>query len=327
MIRGTRRTASLVRALAGALLLASAARAQVPGEEIARRAFEEGVALEKKGDFAAALTKFKESEQIKATLGNRYHKAYCLEMTGKLASSLTEYEAVEKAARDANKTDLVEAARSRLEPLRPRVPQVSVKHAASPPKDAEVQLDGTALAAALLDGKSFRVDPGEHVITARAAEREPFTKRFTATEGSSAAVEIVLAPAATKPAAPPPAKTNEPAASTPASVAPSPGARSRTLPILTTAGAIVLAGAGVGAFIVAGQKQDDLEKACRASTSSTCDDDKGPTRTFDALALGSWIGAAGLTALSIVLWTSSPSAPASARLTTRGSWVGLEGGF
>src|SRR5689334_1691271 len=107
--------------LLAALLCTSAARAQVPGEEIARRAFEEGVALEKKGDFAPALAKFKESERIKATLGNRYHKAYCLEMTGKLAAALIEYEAVDKAARDANKSDLVETTRIRLEPLRTKV--------------------------------------------------------------------------------------------------------------------------------------------------------------------------------------------------------------
>ncbi|MBX3212260.1 MAG: hypothetical protein KF850_09530 [Labilithrix sp.] len=102
----------------GAVLCASAAHAQVPGEEIARRAFEEGVALEKTGDFAAALAKFKESEQIKATLGNRYHKAYCLEMTGKLAAALIEYEVVDRSARETSKAELVEAASARAAPRR-----------------------------------------------------------------------------------------------------------------------------------------------------------------------------------------------------------------
>jgi hypothetical protein len=288
------------------LVLGTSARAQVPGEEIARRAFQEGVVLEKKGEYAAALAKFNESEQIKATLGNRYHKAFCLEMTDKLAAAATEYEALERAARETKKTELAAAARARLEPLRAKVPTLAVTIPRPAPKDLEAELDGAALTPALLDGTAFRIDPGEHVVTARAPDHEPFTRRFTASEGGTSTVDVVLPPKALEAVAPtpgpPPARAHEPA----------PG-RSRALPIATTAGAIVLAGAGVGAYMLAGQKEEALEQ--------------GPMRTFDALALGSWIGAAGLAALSVVLWTSSPRAAAEARVTVRSSWVGLEGRF
>ncbi|HVJ88577.1 MAG TPA: hypothetical protein VM580_02165, partial [Labilithrix sp.] len=150
--------------------------AQVPGEELARSAFEEGVALEKKGDFAAALTKFKESEQIKATLGNRYHKAYCLEMTGKLAAALIEYEVVEKTARETKKHEIAETTRGRIDALRPKVPQLALKLGPTTPKQVSVALDGAPVSPALLDGKAFRIDPGEHVVTARADGHDPFTK-------------------------------------------------------------------------------------------------------------------------------------------------------
>jgi hypothetical protein len=331
------RCARFAVAMVGACLWSSAALAQVPGEEIARRAFEDGVTLEKKGDFAGALTKFRDSELIKATLGVRYHKAYCLEMTGKLAAALIEYEIVDKTARETNKTELVETTRVRLEPLRARVPQLSMKLSADAPKDAEVMLDGAAIAQSLLDGRAFRIDPGDHMLTARAPEHEVFAKRFTAGESSTTSIEIALHKVGAKPAvavAPPktdPAKGTaagphvEPVTKPPAE---RPRERSRTLPILTTAGAVVLAAGGVAAFLVAGSEQKDLEKTC--GTTANCDGEKGSTRTFDALALGGWIGAAGLAALSIVLWTSSPSsssASASTRVVARSSWLGLEGRF
>ncbi|MBX3225133.1 MAG: hypothetical protein KF795_31740 [Labilithrix sp.] len=323
----------------GAILWASSARAQVPGEEIARRAFEDGVALEKKGDYAGALAKFKESEQIKATLGNRYHKAYCLEMTGKLAAALLEYEIVDKSAREANKAELVEATRLRIEPLRVKVPQLSLKLAGTPPAGAEVALDGTSIPLALLDGKAFRVDPGEHVVTAQAPEHDAFKKGLTAAEGTTTSVEIVLTKATTTATARGGAgaeRLTEPPAEAPR--------RSLALPILTTAGAVVLAAGGVVAYVLADGAQADLEKTC--ATKPSCEDDKATTRTLDALALGGFIGAAGLAALSVVLWTSSSSAPAesaggatasarpratasatTARLVVRSSWLGLEGRF
>ena len=320
--RARRRAATALSLLVGVLLCASAARAQVPGEEIARRAFEEGVALEKKGDFAGALSKFKESEQIKATLGNRYHKAYCLEMTGKLAAALIEYEVVDKAARETNKTDLVEATRLRLEPLRARVPQLSLQLAAHMPKETEVALDGTPVSRALLDGKRFRLDPGDHVVTARAPAHESFTKRFSAAESTVTSVEIVL-------------QTTNAATSTNAVTKPPaepPRERSVALPLLTTVGAVVLAAGGVASFVIAAGESDNLEKACALQPKPVCEGDRTPPRAFDALALGSWIGAAGLAAFSVVLWTSSPSSSSSrsasdVRVLARSSWLGLEGRF
>ncbi len=308
--------------LAGALLVASAAAGQVPGEEIARRAFEDGVALEKKGDYAGALAKFRESEQIKATLGNRYHKAYCLEMTGKLAAAFAEYEALDKAARDANKSELVEATRLRLEPLRARVPQLSLTLSTGAPKETEVSLDGTPVSPALLDGKAFRVDPGDHVIAARAADREPFTKSFAAGESTTTSVEIVLPALATPTGAAHDDRLIEPPAE-------APHERSIMLPIATTAGAVVLAAGGIVSYLLSANAQDDLEQTC--STKRNCDDEKRTIRTLDAVALGAWIGAAGLSALSVVLWTSKPTSTASAlsrtSIVARGSWLGMEGRF
>jgi hypothetical protein len=331
--------------------LAPFAYAQAPAElEIAKRAFEDGVALEKKGDYAGALGKFRESAQIKTTLGNRFHTAYCLEMTGKLAAALLEYEAIDKAAREQQKPEIVEQTRVRLEPLRPRVPQVMLRVMFSPPltKDAkdtnvpgvEVLIDGSPIAPALLDGsKPARVDPGDHVVTAHAPDYENFTKKISTAESGTLPVDVVLERSAVA------ANANSRSAqghahgvvTDPPSEAPR--APSRTLAIAATAGAVVLATTGVVAFIVAGSAASDAETTC--PTKVSCDDERSKVRTFDALALGGFVGAVGLGALSVVLWVSKPSGSAStstststptstsssSRFVARPGFVGMEGRF
>ncbi len=294
-----------VLAISAIVLISSNAHADSPGEE--------GVTLEKKGDYDAALVKFRESAAIKRTLGNRFHLAFCLEMTGKLSAALNEYEVVDKTAREQKKAEIIEATRLRLEPLRPRVPQLALRVTPRLPPNAEVLLDGNLVAPGLLDGKAFRVDPGSHVVTAHAPEHENVTRTVPLSEGANVSVEVpfeavTVAPAhvVTEPPPEPPPK------------------RDVTLPILTTAGAVLLAGGGVFAFFVASGAGSDAEKECPQKRA--CDSEQTKVRTFDTLALSGFIGGAALGVLSVVLWTSSPS-PRRAALITRPSWIGLEGRF
>jgi len=306
-------------ALVIATILAAplAARAQVPGEEIARRTFEEGVTLEKRGDYEAALAKFRESRAIKPTLGNRFHAAYCLEMTGKLASALTEYESVDKAAREQNKQDVIEQTRARAEPLRARVPQLGLRLVPPVASGIEVLLDGALVAPALLDGKTFRADPGDHVVNARAPDHEPFTKELHLDGGGATTVDITLLPRARE-AAPPP-EPPRPAPTT-ADLRPVPN---RTAAIVTTAGAALLAAGGLAAFLVAGSEQSDAEASC--PTRVRCDDERDRIRTFDALALAGFAGAVGLGAVSVVLW--SRGGHPVARIRPGPAWATIEGRF
>jgi hypothetical protein len=301
-----------------ALLVATAADAEVPGEELARRAFEEGVTLEKQADYAAALAKFRESRDIKPTLGNRFHAAFCLEMTGKIAAALTEYESVEAAAREQNKVDVIDKTRARVEPLRTRVPQLSLHVPGPLPSGLAVTLDGVAVAPALLEGTSFRVEPGRHAVAAVAAGRDPFARELVVPEGGTTTVAIVLAPA----------RVREPdaAASRPAEPA-APPAPDRTDAIATTAIAGSLAVLGVTSFLVAGGLQDDAEKAC--ASRSTCGDEQARVRTFDAFALAGLLGAIGFGALSYVLWTTPTgrARAATAQVRRWPTWAGLEGRF
>jgi hypothetical protein len=307
-----------------------AARAQAPGKEVAKRLFEEGVDLEKQSQYAAALGKYKEAEQITVTPGLRFHKGYCLEMTGRLVAAEAEYVAAEKLAKDTNKAEVLAAVAVRLDPLRARIPQLLIRLTA-PSKDPDIQLDGAPLAAGQAEGKPFRVDPGEHEVRARAPSPtfKNFVKKVQVPEGITFTVDVfferastgepaaVLVPPASSGAAPVTEPPNEP-----------PPKRSYTLPIVTTAGTLVLAGGGVVLFALGGSAQTDGDASCR--TKVACDDERTKVRTFDALALGGFIGAAGLAVVSVVLWTSKGgerSASLVTRNTAGSTTFGVAGSF
>lgn len=302
--------------------------AVAPNKQHAKKLFEAGAALEKKADYAGALTKYAEAEQHTVTAGLRFHKGYCLEMIGKLAGALEEYDAADKLAAEQNAPAVHTAIAARLGPLRARVPQIALR-VATPAHGADVQLDGVAVASHLLEGKAFRVDPGEHTVTAHAAGYKDLTRKVHAPERITTTVDLNLerdaAPAAAVAPTPiEPAPAGPPAAAPPPSgdvtepPAESPRERSRALPIATTAGALALAGAGVAFFLVADGAHSDARTDCAAKTS--CSDEQSQVRTFDALALGSFIGSAGLAIASVVLWTAGrpgpPTAGATANSTT-----------
>jgi len=322
---------ALVAALLGkpsvAFAQAAGTGTAVPGKEVAKRLFEDGVDLEKKSDFAGALAKYKEAEQITVTPGLRFHKGYCLEQTGKLAAALEEYEAADKLATASNKQDVHAAVVVRLEPLRSRVPQIAIR-LTTPVKDVDVQLDGVAVGPQLLDGKAFRLDPGAHVVMARAPAYKTFSRTVQVPESVTTTVDVSLDRAPTGAVVPPAAAvTSEPAR--PGIEPPAEARRSRSLalPITTTAATVALAGTGVAMFLVAGGAQSDAQTACPAKTS--CDDERSRVRTFDAVALGAFIGAAGFAVVSVVLWTSSGSertASAPVPPVTRGRLVAAPNG-
>jgi hypothetical protein len=321
--------------LAAALLCSSSSPAfaqPVPGEEIAKKAFEDGVALEKKGNYEGALAKFNESRQIKETLGNRFHTAFCLEMTGQLAAALAEYEALDVAAHEQKKAEVIEQTRVRLEALRPRVPQITVKLQPIP-KDAEVLVDGKVVKPPLLVGTAFRIDPGDHTVTAHAPEHEKFTKKVSIAEGASLSVDVVLEKSsAANVKGPLPAEkgTNftEPPHEPPR---PAP----KTAAIVSTVVAGVLGAGGVVSFVLAGSAQEDAKAECPSKRS--CTDEQDKVRLLDTLALTGFVGAGVVGVLAVVLWVSKPPQGASgasattttttAKLVTRGSWIGLEGRF
>ncbi|MEO8874349.1 MAG: hypothetical protein ABI461_02080, partial [Polyangiaceae bacterium] len=163
-------------------------------------------------------------------------------------------------------------------------------------KNIEVRIDTTVVND---PSEPLRLEPGVHTIDARPDGRTPFSKKFTFKERDDAAIAIVLPALA---AAPP--KTTSPEEPPPSSGSAS---KHNYVPaILATAGAVVLAGAGLGSFLVAGGAQSDARGACTGG-SSDCDADKSNVHLWDTVALGAWIGAAGVAGLAVVLWVDAPT--------------------
>ncbi len=302
------------------LVAMASAHAQSPplGKDVAKKLFDEGVELEKKNDFTGALAKYNEAEQITVTAGLHFHLAFCLEQTNKLSAALDAYEVALKLARDTNKPEVEKAVIARLEPLRTRVPFLAVKLTTAA-HDAAVQLDGASLASVLLDGKPFRVDPGEHTIIARAPGYATFTKKVQVGAGATTNVDIALTRETA--ATPPPVPTQVPHDESHDVAEPPeepPKNASKALPIALGAGAVALLAGGIVFYVVAGNAASDAKQDCLTKTA--CDSPRSKVRTFDTLALGSFIGAAGLGALAIITWPS-------ARVVATPGTVRLEGAF
>lgn len=256
--------------------------------EGAKRAFEEGVELEKRGDYPTALAKFRTAEQLKATAGVRFHVAYCLEMLGNIASALETYEAAEKLAREQGKTEVESAARTRLEPLRPRVPEITIRSSSPAPSGARVELDG---APARLN-EPVRVDPGDHAVVATAPGYYRLSRRLTVAEGARSTVDLTFV---RENATAPEETTTLPSSE--------PARKPRTLAIATSAGAVVLLAAGVVSLVLAGNAADDARAECPTKTS--CTGERSTVRTLDTIALAGFASGLVLGGVSVYLWTSS----------------------
>lgn len=261
--------------------------------DVAKQTFDKAVDLEKHGDYASALAEFRTVERLKPTAGVRFHIAYCLEMLGNLFSATETYEGAIELAHEQNKPDVEAAARTRLEPLRARVPDITIRMPTNV-ADARIELDGKPAAV----DAPVRVDPGDHVVTAHAPGHERFTKRMSVGEGAKIVVDVTLArAAAAAPPSPPPAIETSPPEE--------PRKTSRVLPIATTAGAVALVAVGITTFLLAGAAADDARREC--PTKTNCDSERSSVRTLDTIALVGFASGLVLGGFSIYLWTSSGS--------------------
>ena len=199
---------SLRAVLAASLVLISVcggtrAHAQSPSELAAgRQLFTEALADEEGGRFAAALEKYRRVQGIRDTINVRYRIGTSLEGLGKVAKAVDAYAAAVQLGIESNAdAEVVRAARTRLEVLRPRVAHLAIR--VTPPAfaDAEVSIDSEPVAASSFGDVS--VDPGAHVVTAQARGARPFRTQLTVAEGGHTELAVVLEPFDAPPPPPP----------------------------------------------------------------------------------------------------------------------------
>lgn len=323
MIRawGGRRAARVLAAALALASVASAARATPPDASTrapapsasellaARELFAQAIADEKRGEYAAALEKLRRVVTVKATPSVHFHLAYCHEHLGELVLALGAYDAAEREATRERNEDVLRLVRATVPALRARVPTLALD-VTPKPAGFVVRLDGRPLASGVL-GVPVPVDPGSHVVEAEAPGHEPTSARVELAERDAVARVLHLAPRALAAREAPPAAPASAAATTARAPAAAPAGTpsrrgGRAAPVVATAGAVVFAGAGVGFLLAASARQDSARTACAERV--TCDDLRGGVRTLDALALGSFVAAAGVATLAVVLFARGASA-------------------
>jgi hypothetical protein len=342
------RHAAALAVLVALALVAPCARAAPTDAELraARLLFADAEKDEDAGRWQDALEKLRRVAEVKPTAGVRSHVALCEEHIGQLARALDDYAAAETQAGADGAKDVLRFVGKRLAELGPRVPRLTIR-VEPPVPDAVVTLDGAALSPSLL-GVAIPVDPGEHTLEATAKGYPTVRRTLAMRERDTTSVDVNLTetaappapatPAPPAPAAPPPA----PAAPTEGTATPSstgplpdpflrePSGPSQTAAWISTAGAVALAGGGVAAYLLAGSAHTSAVEQCARTVSTAtdaCDGPRNTVRAWDATAAIAWLGAAGVGALAVVLWTRPAASQASARVMLVPGGVVLGGRF
>jgi tetratricopeptide (TPR) repeat protein len=208
---------------AGAALLLSNAGAAEPAAEgspapteilqAAEARYRSGRELLAGGDWERACAEFDASLKILARPTTLLHIADCRARAGALVQSLADYEkALAMIASEPfsaeRRDELARVAREGIARVRPRVPTLAIVVERAPP-DLRIELDGAVVGTEAL-AEAMLLDPGRHVIVARATGHETWRRELALEEGKEVVVELALdraLPKPTRPAPPPPGPT------------------------------------------------------------------------------------------------------------------------
>lgn len=258
-------------AVVAAMLSPHAARAQDRKAE-AESLFEEGRSLVAKKSFGEACPKFAESYRLEPGLGTLLNLASCEEQLGKTATAWARYREALAVATRANDAKRIKFAKEHAEYLEKKLSRLTVVvPEANRIAGLEVKRDGQSLGEASW-GSALAVDPGAHVIEARAEGRQPFTT--TVTLAADADQKTVSVPLLEPGAASTRASTTTPAVAPPPRPLPSKkdegGIDARSVigwTAIGTGGLALIGGSIAG--IVAISIDDDAKSHC--PTNTTCD--------------------------------------------------------
>lgn len=181
------------------------ASAQTTDAALAESLFQEGKRLMDAGKLEEACPKLAESHKLDPAGGTVLAAAMCFEKAGRVASAWAAFtDALAIANRD-KRADRAKFATEQLGALELRLPRVTVDVplAVRALPNLNLAIDGRALPSAAWDGRT-PVDPGAHVLTARADGYDVAETRFSVAQGELKKVTAPTPPrAAAVPSAPP----------------------------------------------------------------------------------------------------------------------------
>jgi serine/threonine-protein kinase len=309
------RRASLTLA---AVLFAIPARAQTD-PVAAQTLFDEAKRLMASGHAAEACPKLAESQRLDPGVGTLLNLGDCYDQIGKPSRAWATFREAEAAALHGGQTDRVRYAKRRAAETEAKLVRLTVEVPAEARAESlEILRDGETLREPLW-GSAVPVDPGDHLVEARAPGYKSFESRVTATHDPIVVRVTPLEreqPTVVEP--PPPAILTTPPVtieSLPQAPPPPPAPTSavRTLGLVT--GGIGLAGVAVGALF--GVLAIDRDNAARAAgcDATTCPTTGALAVSADAktFALGSdlaFIAGGAFIVTGIICLLAAPRSPA-----------------
>ena len=291
-----------------ATTVASTAVAQTDAKASAEVLFQDARKLMTEKRYADACPKFLESLRLETGIGVMLYLADCFEKNGQTASAWAQFREVEALARREG-DNRMKVAEERAVALESRLAKIVIDVPASAAvQGLEVHRDGASVGSPLW-GTPTPVDPGKHVVTARApGRREWHVEVVVEHDGELSRVAVPLLDAS--PAEAPAAVTM--ASDTSSTERATPGATQRTIAIVTAGVGVVALGAGTVFGAIAISKNDDSKAAGHCDGASSCDDvgyaARKDAQSAATISTGALIGGGVLVAASAVLFFTAPRA-------------------
>jgi hypothetical protein len=159
---------------------------RVRADEASARAeelFQRARTLMGENDFATACPLLEEAYGLDHGGGTLLALALCHEGEGKLATALGEFKESLKVAVRTQRSDRVMLAESHAQDLEAKVPRIKVKPPSPEPAGFLVSVDGKVVEHATFIA-GVPVDPGAHLVVARANGEKDWSRKLTIGEGS-----------------------------------------------------------------------------------------------------------------------------------------------
>jgi hypothetical protein len=285
---------------------APAATSHAAAEEL----FTQGRALLDAGHYAEACVKLAESQRLDPSAGTLLNLGECFEKNGQTASAWATFKDAERASVDRHRPDWEKTAQRRAAALEPRLSRVTVVVPVPARVDGLVIEIGELRVEPALYDTPIPLDPGMHVVHARAPGRVPWGSEISVARESdrrSVTVPVLAIEVLARPSGATQSSDADANHATPA-------LPSRGIPAVAWAlgaGGVVLAGAGATLWLIGQNERSDLSRTC-AATGTCAHDDIVASRT--KLIAGDVLVGAGLIALGAGVYFALSGHPGAARI-------------
>lgn len=305
-------------ALAGALmLLAPTAGAQSATEvSLAETLYRQARELSAAGNYDEACPKFAESLRLDPATGTLLNLAACHEAQGKLATAFFEFSDALTESKRNRWQSRIKFAEEHIAALEPKLSRLTLALAPEVNEpELTVALDGVVIGLAAL-GVPTPVDPGKHVVEARAPGKKSWSSSVEIGAVADAQTVTILPleagpPPVVAPVAVAPVPAPEPAAAPPPSAPPRDAGTTRPVPTsVYVAGGATLALAAAASITGAMYLDRRADYQDTGHLARDAEDQHDSLSTLGIVNAVLWIGTAGGAALTGYFYFSRPEVKA-----------------